>query len=82
LLGLWGIDGLIVEAVAHHHRPNRIPYESFDVSAAVYVADRLAYEINQSHLAPLGVPDDTFLEALGLSQQYPALRERALELFP
>jgi HD-like signal output (HDOD) protein/CheY-like chemotaxis protein len=82
LLGLWGIDGLIVEAVAHHHRPNRIPHESFDVSAAVYVADRLAYEINQNYLAPLGVPDDAFLEALGLSQQYPALRERALELFP
>jgi hypothetical protein len=50
-------------------------------SAAVYIADRLVYEIDHRP-APLGEPDDSFLEALGLSQQYPALRERAMQLFP
>jgi HD-like signal output (HDOD) protein len=82
LLGLWGIDSLVVEAVAHHHRPNRIPHVSFDASAAVYVADRLAHEIDHNEHAALGEPDDPLLKALGLSQQYPALRERAMELFP
>lgn len=41
LLGLWGIPHLAVEAIAHHHRPTRIPHTAFDISIAVYVADQL-----------------------------------------
>ena len=41
LLGLWGIPHLAVEAIAHHHRPARIPHTAFDISIAVYVADQL-----------------------------------------
>ena len=26
LLGLWGIDGLVVDAIAHHHHPTRISH--------------------------------------------------------
>jgi len=44
LLGLWGLDALVVEAVAHHHRPTRIPHSGFDCSSAVYLADLLAHE--------------------------------------
>ena len=85
LLGLWGIDSLVVEAVAHHHRPDRIPHASFDASTALYVADRLARELDGHPDNAKGIPlresDDALLEALGLSQQYSALRERAMELF-
>ena len=85
LLGLWGIDRLVVEAVAHHHRPDRIPYTSFDASTALYLADRLAGELDGHPDSAKGIPvresDDALLEALGLSQQYSALRERAMELF-
>ena len=84
LLGLWGIDSLIVEAVAHHHRPDRIPHVSFDASIALYVADHLALELENrtdgvQGIASVGA-DDSLIEALGLSQQYPVFRERAVEL--
>jgi HD-like signal output (HDOD) protein len=85
LLGLWSMDSLIVEAVAHHHRPDRISHASFDASTALYVADRLVRELDESpagaRVIPLSEPDDALIEALGLSQQYPAIRERARELF-
>jgi len=42
LLGLWGLPPAIVEAVAHHHRPERIEHESLDLVVAVHVADLLA----------------------------------------
>jgi HD-like signal output (HDOD) protein len=85
LLGLWSMDSLIVEAVAHHHRPDRIPHTSFDASTALYVADRLARELDERPDHAKGISlaehDDALIDALGLSQQYPALRERAMELF-
>jgi HD-like signal output (HDOD) protein len=84
LLGLWGIDSLIVEAVAHHHRPDRIPHMSFDASIALYVADHLALELGDRTDGVQGIAsgaDDSLIEALGLSQQYPVFRERAVELF-
>lgn len=84
LLGLWSIDSLVIEAVAHHHRPDRIPHTSFDVSTALYVADRLARELDDHPDHAKGIPlresDDALIESLGLSQQYSALRERAMEL--
>jgi HD-like signal output (HDOD) protein len=74
LLGLWSMDSLIVEAVAHHHRPNRIPHTSFDASTALYVADCLARELDElpDHGKGISVaePDDALIEALGLSQHY------------
>jgi hypothetical protein len=81
---LWNIDSLVVEAVAYHHRPDRIPHTSFDASTALYVADRLAHELDDHPGNAKGIPsrqsDDALIEALGLSQQYSALRERAMEL--
>jgi HD-like signal output (HDOD) protein len=84
LLGLWSIDSQIIEAVAHHHRPDRIPHTSFDASTALYVADRLARDLERPDDAKgisLAASDDPIIEALGLSQQYSTLRERAMELF-
>jgi len=84
LLGLWGIDSLVVEAVAHHHRPDRITHVDFDTTTAVYIADLLERTLDHSHDAnetSLTETDEKVIEALGLSQQYPALRNRAMELF-
>ncbi len=85
LLGLWGINSLVVEAVAHHHRPDRIPYTSFDASTALFVSDRLARELDghPDNAKGITVPesDDALLEALGQSQQYSVLRDRAMALF-
>jgi HD-like signal output (HDOD) protein len=48
LLGLWGLPYSVVEAVALHHGPNRVPHQNFDAISAVYVANFLAHELEQS----------------------------------
>jgi HD-like signal output (HDOD) protein len=75
LLGLWNIPHLAVEAIAHHHRPTRIPHSGFDTSIAVYVADLLACD--DSDDAELAEADRACLEALGVVQQYAEFRQLA-----
>lgn len=83
LLGLWGIDNLVVEAIAHHHHPNRIPHRGFDGSTAVYVADLLAHELDDhpqdNEGLQLNPADRLCLEELGLLSSFPELRDRALQ---
>jgi len=45
LLGIWGLPYAVVETVALHHAPNRVPHPSFDAPAAVYVANILAHQL-------------------------------------
>jgi HD-like signal output (HDOD) protein/ActR/RegA family two-component response regulator len=42
LLGIWGLPYSVVEAVAHHHQPDRVTHAEFDVLAAVVVGHSLA----------------------------------------
>ena len=83
LLGLWGIDSLIVEAVAHHHQPVRIPHIGLDTSTALYVANHLARELDAHPDDLLGAKispsDRSCLESLGIMQEYPELKARARE---
>jgi len=44
LLGLWGLPYPVVEAVAHHHLPQRVPQQEFDLLAIVHTAVLLAQE--------------------------------------
>ena len=44
LLSLWGFPAPMVEAVAHHHHPNRVPAENAGVIPIVYIANLLAHE--------------------------------------
>src|ERR1700741_4946507 len=44
LLGIWGLPCPVVEAVAHHHHPERVPQETLDAVAVVHVATYLAHE--------------------------------------
>ncbi len=80
LLGLWGIPNLVVEAVAHHHHPARIPHSGFDSSIAVYVADLLAHEL-EDHPQDLELrePDRAFLETLGILARFSEFREFAMQ---
>jgi putative nucleotidyltransferase with HDIG domain len=41
LLGIWGLPHSVVEAVAHHHQPERVSHSEFDVLAAVVGAHTL-----------------------------------------
>jgi HD-like signal output (HDOD) protein len=83
LLGLWGIDGRIVDAVAHHHSSMRISHIGLDIAAVVYAADLLAHELDSHPNDVLGADldpcDRASLEALGLLDQYSLLREQAIQ---
>jgi HD-like signal output (HDOD) protein len=39
LLGLWGIPEPIVESIAFHHYPSRLPYKQFTILTALNVAN-------------------------------------------
>jgi len=84
LLGLWGLPYAIVEAVAHHHAPDRVPHTTFDALAAVYVANLLAHEEelpNPPGLTPWPPPIDTeFVNALGFAESLPQWRATAAEM--
>lgn len=84
LLGLWGIDSQVVEAVAHHHRPTRIPHTKLDASVAVYLAGLLVEEIETHPCDEEGKElceaDRSSLNLLSLTEQYPHFREEARRL--
>jgi HD-like signal output (HDOD) protein/CheY-like chemotaxis protein len=84
LLGLWGLPWLVVEAVAHHHTPARVPEQGFDALAAVYIANILALECistssDGSDEVRLPAPefDGPYLESLGVSSQIAEWRTEA-----
>lgn len=60
LLGVWGLPYSIVEAVANHHDPTRVPGQTgFGIVEAVYVANTLAggEALNANYLVQWGVLD-------------------------
>ncbi len=42
LLGIWGIPQTIVEAVAFHHKPEKIEAKGFNILTALHIANALA----------------------------------------
>ena len=44
LLSLWGLPYTVVEAVAHHHHPRRVPQHGIDMVFVVYISNLLALE--------------------------------------
>jgi HD-like signal output (HDOD) protein/CheY-like chemotaxis protein len=73
LLGLWGLPAPVVEAVAHHHVPGKIPSASLDAVGAVHIANALANEHPVYPPAKEPLPqqglDEEFINALGLADQ-------------
>jgi HD-like signal output (HDOD) protein len=45
LLGIWGLPSPVVEAVAHHHHPERVPQDSLDAVGIVYISNILAHQV-------------------------------------
>jgi len=45
LLSLWGLPYPVVEAVAHHHHPQRVPQHKVDMITVVYLSNLLAHEV-------------------------------------
>jgi len=86
LLGLWGLPYILVEAVALHHGPNRVPHEHFDAVSAVHVANLLAHELDpppaERSLENDAMPSPEELTALGVGDDLAAWRVMAAETLP
>jgi len=86
LLGLWGLPYILVEAVALHHGPNRVPHEYFDAVAAVHVANHLAHELEPFSLQAAdridSEPHQEELAALGVGEELASWRAMAAEIPP
>jgi HD-like signal output (HDOD) protein len=80
LLGVWGLPMTVVEAVACHHDLHLIGRERLDSTVAVHVADALAAQAlaEAAGDSPVDSLDMAALQALGLLDELPRWRERAL----
>jgi HD-like signal output (HDOD) protein/ActR/RegA family two-component response regulator len=77
LLGLWGLEHPLVEAVAYHHDPASVEASRLDLPTIVHVADALAHEIEneRSGVAAPSMLDRAHLARLGVDAQLDAWRE-------
>jgi len=83
LLGLWGLPYSMVEAVALHHGPHRVPHQGVDAISAVYAANLLAHEWEEGGgegpaTYPLSNYQEEFAQ-LGIAEMVPAWRTLAAE---
>ena len=76
LLGLWGLPSQVVEAVAHHHRPDRCEGRDVRILGAVHVADALIHEVTDR---TGGALDCAFVERLGWTGNLEAWRAPAAQ---
>lgn len=83
LLGLWGLPSPVVEAVANHHLPGRIPNNSLDAVGGVHVANVMAnaHPVYPPAVEPLPRQelDAEFVNGLGLADQTGPWQELAKE---
>lgn len=81
LLGLWGLNDAIVEAVAYHHRPAAVLGEAVTPLTAVHVANVLyQHEVGRASSPPRSLLDTGYLEKLHLTGRLPAWQELAAAL--
>lgn len=80
LLSLWGLPYPVVEAVAHHHHPERIPQQKMDMITVVYLSNLLAHESAgegvQAALRNQEI-DSKLLQDIGMTDQLPEWRQMA-----
>lgn len=81
LLGLWGLNDAVLEAVAFHHTPMALGLQAMSVVTAVHAANVLEHEavvINPSYAQH--VMDMEHLESVGMAGRVPVWREACAEL--
>ena len=72
LLGLWGLDESVVEAIAYHHHPDRCHNKSFSPLTAVHVANIFEHSKTvEKELAVIDLCNRKYLSALGLTKRLP-----------
>ena len=83
LLGIWGLPHQVVEAVAHHHQPERVSHSDFDVLAALVLGHSLVPKDDAAAFAA-GVPadpriDESYLQAVKAPFDWDEARQRVAE---
>jgi len=83
LLNLWGLPDPVIEAIAYHHTPGRVPVTSLSPLLTVHVANCLDYE----SMAIKGIGkcqslDLDFIKKAGLSAFLPDWRKMIDDLIP
>lgn len=80
LMGLWGLPGPIVEAIAFHHRPNELEGEAFTPLTAVHIANAAANaEYMNGADSASSEPDMDYLSKLNLTERLPEWRAACQE---
>ena len=70
LIGLWGFNGDILEAIAYHNNIAAYPGNTFSAAVAVHVADALYYEhYPEKAVGKAPVIDLEYIEKIGLSDR-------------
>lgn len=80
LLGLWGFNDYIIEAVAYHHEPRQAGHAVISPLTFVHVAQHLCAEMNKNRTQRLPshyTLDEAYLEQTGLIPRLDAWREIA-----
>jgi HD-like signal output (HDOD) protein len=81
LLGIWGLPSPVVEAVAHHHHPARVPQDFLDAVGIVYTSNILAHQVADRASLPESSSqleiDPEYLDRIGVSEQFPSWQEMA-----
>lgn len=79
LIGIWGMPGAVVEAIAFHHCLEDYPEHAFSPALAVHVANALYHENKTDEGGKQGL-NLAYLEELGLSDRIEVWREICAEL--
>ena len=74
-VGLWGMSYDVIEAVGHHHRPDRLCQDSLGVPGAVFLADQL-YRAARTE-TEMETAAFEYIERLGLRSQLEDWQETA-----
>lgn len=68
LIGLWGFNAEILEAIAYHHNIGTYPRDTFSAALAVHIADALYYQkFPENAIAEPPRIDEEYIEKLGFS---------------
>lgn len=80
LLSLWGLPYPLVEAVAHHHHPERVQQDKLGVLAVVYLSNLMAHEQDKQGDEAAGVLTDEMkaavVEQSGLAGDFETWRSK------
>jgi putative nucleotidyltransferase with HDIG domain len=85
LLAMWGVPHLIVEAVAHHHHPERVAHQKLDLVSSLYFANWIAndYEARVSPgLHTYAELNEDIVTTLGVASKFEEWQQLAGSVAP